>query len=127
MSDQTETAEAAAGVKSKKKAGGAAKAGGKAKSATAAAVAGQEKAKVEGQVARLLVRAIWLQEWNRSNPEGKPEERREAWKVARTGAMEQNLKAYRRALSVLGRTGVTITYQAPPKKTSEAADDDGED
>lgn len=129
MSDQTETAEATAGAKGKKKAGGGAKAAGKAKPAAGAGAgaAGQEKSKVEGQVARLLVRAIWLQEWSHANPEGKPEERREAWKTARGGAIEQHLKSYRRALNMLGRSGVTITYEPPVKKSGETGDDDGED
>ncbi len=127
MSDETETAEATAGAKGKKKAGGGAKAKAGGKANPAGATAGQEKSKVEGQVARLLVRAIWLQEWAAANPEGKPEDRREAWKAARSGAVEQHLKAYRRALNMLGRSGVTITYQPPEKKAGEGSDDDGED
>ena len=117
MTDETEVTKAKAkgtGKGAGKKAGaGGAKAVGGAKAAGAgkgnkAAGAGADGApKVEGQIGRMLVRAIWAQEWTLANPDAKGEQRKVAWKDAREGAMERNLKSYRRALNSLTRSGVT--------------------
>jgi hypothetical protein len=64
--------------------------------------------KVDGLVVRMLVRAIWMQEWMLANPEGTPEARKAAWKDAREATMEKNLRLYRRAIRALSFSGVTI-------------------
>ena len=87
---------------------------------------GVGKAGVEGMIGRMLVRAIWAQEWILANPEGKPEERKAAWKAEREAAIEKNLKTYRRALNVLTRLGVTITLSDADQDGTKA-DDGGED
>ena len=136
MTDETEAAAAAgkaAGAKGKNKGAGAGgkakgdgKGGGKGKAAEAGGGdAAKAKAKTEGQIARLLVRAVWLQEWSAANPEGKAEDRKEAWKAARDGAIEKHMKPYRRALNMLSRSGVTMTYQAPTAKGGSEGDDEG--
>ena len=70
--------------------------------------AGDGNAKVDGLVVRMLVRAIWMQEWMLANPEGTPDARKAAWKDAREATMEKNLKLYRRAVRALAFSGVTI-------------------
>ena len=80
-----------------------------------------EDASVEGQVGRMLVRAIWAQEWTLANPEGKPEDRKAAWKDARTVQLEQRLKMYRRALTALTRSGVMMSIN--PVAAAAAGDD----
>ncbi|MEO8240948.1 MAG: hypothetical protein ABI832_01480 [bacterium] len=79
---------------------------------------------VEGQIGRMLVRAVWTQEWTAANPEGKPEERKAAWKEGRTAAFEAHLKQYRRAINALGRSGVTMTLSETAAKAN--AEDDEE-
>ena len=81
---------------------------------------------VEGQISRMLVRAIWAQEWSTANPDAKGEERKAAWKDARTAALEKNLRTYRRALGSLTRSGVAMTMTLDPAKTP-GEDDDAED
>lgn len=124
MSD--ETVAATKGAKGKKAAGAAkgAKAAG-AKAKPKAAPGADAKAKTEGQIARLMVRAVWMQEWSVANPDGKPEDRKKAWAEARQAAVDRNLKTYRRAVNMLSRQGVTMTYTAPAKKEGAAADDEG--
>lgn len=123
----------AGGVKTGAKAGGKA-AGGKAGGAKAGAAARAKKAggatsnaKVEGQIGRMLVRAIWAQEWSLANPDGKGEQRKAAWKDAREAAMEKSLKPYRRALGSLARSGVTMTISEAAAKEADSEDDGGED
>lgn len=88
---------------------------------------GEGKGKVEGHIGRMLVRAIWAQEWMMANPDGKGEERKAAWKEAREAAIEKNLKTYRRAINALTRAGVTMTVSEAAAKTSDEADLGGED
>ncbi len=107
---------------SKKKAAGLAIGEGKAE-----AKGGDGKGKVEGQIGRMLVRAIWAQEWSLANPEGKGEDRKAAWKDAREAAMEKNLKTYRRAINTLTRGGVTMTLSEVAAKAGEDADLNSED
>ena len=103
--------------------------GGKGKGGKGKAKAGKSEtgdASVEGQVGRMLVRAIWAQEWSAAHPDGKTEERKAAWKDARAGAIEKNLKAYRRAVTSLTRLGVvmSITPAAAAAGTDEDPGDD---
>ena len=84
------------------------------------------EASVEGQVSRMLVRAIWTQEWYLANPDGKPEDRKAAWKDGRTAALEKNQKLYRRALGALKRSGVVMSVTAAAAAASDA-DEAGED
>ena len=91
---------------------GGARAAGMGKSA-----GGAGNPKAEGQIGRMLVRAIWAQEWSLANPDGQGDQRKAAWKEVREAAMEKNLKTYRRALNSLSRSGVTMVL-------SESGDDD---
>ena len=75
---------------------------------------------MNGLVGRMLVRAVWHQEWILANPEGTAETRKAAWKDARDGSMDKNLKAYRRAIGVLRRSGVMISL------SDDVADDEAE-
>ena len=84
-----------------------------------------EDASVEGQVGRMLVRAIWAQEWSVANPDAKPEERKAAWKDNRAAMMELHLKPYRRALTALTRSGVMLTMN--PAAAAAAGEDAGDD
>lgn len=124
----------------KRKAGGSKAGGGKAAKGAAgkaAGAGGAEKAKkaeageanVMGQIARLLVKAIWVQEYIAANPDAATEQRHAAWKAAREAAMLKNLKTCRRALNQLARSGVvmSVTEATGKKAKAEAADDDGED
>ena len=83
---------------------------------------GAGNAAVEGQIGRMLVRAIWAQEWLLANPESPGEQRKAAWRDARDAAMEKNLKTYRRAINTLVRSGVTMTLN-----DGAAIADDGDD
>lgn len=117
MNDQTEFGAGEKGKGGKKPAGeGAAK-----------GVGPTGNAKSEGQIGRMLVRAIWAQEWILANPDGKAEDRKAAWLAARDGALEKNLKTYRRALNSLTRSGVTMTLGAAAGKAGAAQEDGGED
>ena len=84
---------------------------------------GEGNAKVEGQIGRMLVRAIWGQEWSAANPDGKGEDRKAAWKDAREAALEKNLKTYRRALNALTRSGVVMTLSDDAAQASGDEDD----
>ena len=86
-----------------------------------------EDATVEGQIGRMLVRVIWAQEWSTANPEAKADERKAAWKDARNDAMDKNLKAYRRALTALARSGVVMSMAPDAVKADGSDDDTGED
>ena len=119
MNDQTEFGAGEKGKGGKKPAGeGAAKGVGP---------TGAGNAKSEGQIGRMLVRAIWAQEWILANPDGNAEDRKAAWLAARDGALEKNLKTYRRALNSLTRSGVTMTLGAAAGKDGAAQEDGGED
>lgn len=104
-------------------------AGGKGKGAKASAnakgaakPAGEGNARMNGLVGRMLVRAIWHQEWTLANPDAKGEARKAAWKEAREAVMDKNLKSYRRAVGSLVRSGVTISLDE-----GDATDEDGLD
>lgn len=116
MNEQTELGAGQKGKGRKKAAGEGAKGAG-----------GAGNAKPEGHIGRMLVRAIWGQEWALANPDGKGEERKAAWLAARDGALEKNLKTYRRAINSLSRSGVTMTLSAVARKDGADADDGGED
>ena len=96
--------------------------GAKAKGKKAAKKAEAATPGVDGQIGRMLVRAIWAQEWMTANPEAKPEERKAAWKEGRAAAMEKNLKAYRRALNAMTRSGLVMSIS--PDLTEASEDDD---
>ena len=76
----------------------------------------------ETLIARMLVRALWQQDWAAANPEAKAADRKTAWKDARQGRMEQSLKSVRKALATMQRSGVTMTLS--PKEAA-GDDDDG--
>ena len=126
MQDEMEP-EAAAKTKGGRKAGGAkaggakaggAKAGGKGKGAGKDAAGGKTG---EVQIARMLVRAQWLQEWTIANPDAAQADRKAAWKDARAARLETDLKTARRIISLLQRQGVNMTLTA-----AAAADADGD-
>lgn len=84
-----------------------------------------ESSNSNGQVGRMLVRAIWVQEWSLANPDGKGEARKAAWKDARSAEMEKNLKSYRRAVASLARSGVTMTLS--DEAVAKSDDDDSDE
>lgn len=86
---------------------------------------GAENSGSNGQLGRMLVRAIWVQEWSLANPDGKGNARKAAWKEAKSAAMEKNLKSYRRAIASLGRSGVSMTLSA--EAAAKAEEDDGDE
>lgn len=94
------------------------KAGGKGKAKDKAAAAPQGP---ESQIARLIIRALWQQDWNAANPGKTPAERTAAWKAARQERMEANLKQMRRALISLKREGVSLAIT--PKAVAEPQDE----
>lgn len=106
MSDTTEVGGKAKGKKNVKK------------------VSADGKTNVDAQIGRMLVRAVWSQEWSAANPDATGEARKAAWKDARSGAMEKNLKTYRRAIALLKRTGVTITLSDEAAANAEGDDSD---
>ena len=85
--------------------------------------AGEGNGGIDGQIGRMLVRAIWVQEWSLANPDGKGEARKAAWKDARAAVMEKNLKTYRRAVGSLTRSGVTMTLSAEAAAKPDEDDD----
>lgn len=98
--------------------------GAKAKGKKAAKKTNSEgKSNIDAQIGRMLVRAVWSQEWSAANPDATGEARKAAWKDARSGAMEKNLKTYRRAIALLKRTGVTITLS---DEAAAGGDDDSD-
>ena len=72
-------------------------------------------------IARMLVRALWQQEWLAVNPEAKAADRKAAWKDVRQARMERDLKPVRKALATMQRLGVTMALS--PK---DADDDEAE-
>jgi hypothetical protein len=78
---------------------------------------------VEAQVSRLLMRAIFAQEWAAANPDATPEQRKAAWKEQRAAITEKNQKNYRHAVASLKRSGVTITIS----EEAAAETDDGDE
>jgi hypothetical protein len=83
------------------------------------------EAKVQAQVARMLIRTLWMQQWQASHPEANPEERHAAWEAVRSDHVAQNMKSFRRALASVARAGVIITLAATAGTAGQ--DDDGED
>jgi hypothetical protein len=117
----------------KRKAAGKKAAGARAAKAEGAGGAARAKkddageASVMGQIARLLVKAIWVQEYSAANPESTTEQRQAAWKAARETAIPKNLKTYRKALNQLTRAGVVMSVSEVKKtKKAEASDADAE-
>jgi hypothetical protein len=81
----------------------------------------------ELQIARMLVRALWQQEWTAANPDKTPAERGAAWKEIRQARNEAELKGLRRALMTLKRAGVTMTVTERAAKAAESDADVSED
>lgn len=81
------------------------------------------KSNMDAQIGRMMVRAVWSQEWAAANPDATGEDRKAAWKDARSGAMEKSLKTYRRAIALLKRTGVTITLSDEAAAGADGNDD----
>jgi hypothetical protein len=99
--------------------------GNKGKNKPRKAGAAEKNSGADGQIGRMLVRAIWAQEWSAANPGGKGEARKAAWKDARSAMMEKNLKSYRRAMASLKRSGVTMTLSA--EAAAKSGDDDNDE
>ena len=95
--------------------------GPKGKGGPKAAGAGPQN--IEMQIARMVVRAQWQQEWVAANPEGNLEDRKNAWKEARQGYMAENLKSARKLLVILKRQGVSMTVAATADAESDAESD----
>lgn len=71
------------------------------------------------QILRLLVRAMWQQEWSAANPEGKAKDRAAAWKEVRAAETKARMKGYRKALIALRKSGVEITLSPAAKTEAE--------
>lgn len=78
------------------------------------------------QLARLLLRAVWTQQWIAANPDASKDQRVAAWQEAREQVLKSNLPTYRKALTVLRRTGVTMALPARAAGAGQE-DEDGED
>jgi hypothetical protein len=79
---------------------------------------------IDRQIARLMVRAIWQQEWSAANPEATPKDRAAAWKEVRATENQARIKTYRKAIVAMRKAGVEISLiLAEP----DAAEDEGED
>jgi hypothetical protein len=109
------------GTKEKRRAksGGATGKGGSGK-------AGKKAVNVTGhdtQVSRLMVRAIWQQQWTDANPGKTAAERGAAWKEERQALIDTDAQKMRRVLATLKRFGVTVTYTPKEDKVAEGADD----
>lgn len=78
---------------------------------------------VEVQISRMLVRAIWKQEWVAANPAATAAQRKRAWELASATQFEKSTNTYRRALSAMKRLGVVISMSP----TAEAEDGPGEE
>ena len=81
---------------------------------------------VEIQIARMMVRAQWQQEWAAANPDGANPERKAAWQEARQARMELHLKSVRKVLTSLQRQGVTMTLSETAAADADVEDDDAE-
>ena len=77
----------------------------------------------ETQIARMMVRALWQQEWTAANPDKVAADRATAWKEARTARLESELKKIRRALLSVKKSGVTMTVSEKAAKVAESDDD----
>jgi hypothetical protein len=80
--------------------------------------------KAEAMIARLLVRAMWAQDYTTANPDSTPEQRKAAWKEGRAAAVEANLKSCRKHIAFMKRAGVTMTLSTLPASEAEADDSD---
>jgi hypothetical protein len=118
--DMQDDMDAEAVVKGKGK--GGRKGGGKGAGKAAGKSGGEGPKSAEVQIARMVVRAQWQQEWSAANPDGGQAERKAAWKEARQTRMEQNMKPVRKMLSSLQRQGVTMTLS----EAAASADPDGD-
>ena len=88
--------------------------------------AGDPAKNAEVLIARMLVRALWQQEWSAANPDAKPTDRKTAWKDTRQTRLEQDLKSVRKALTTMQRQGVTMTLVPRAREvTGEGDEDDG--
>lgn len=77
----------------------------------------------ETQIARMMVRALWQQEWAAANPNKTAADKGAAWKEIRTARLEAELKKLRRALLSVKKSGVTMTVS---EKAAKVADSDEE-
>ena len=77
----------------------------------------------EMQIARMVVRAQWQQEWTGANPEANLEDRKAAWKEARQGYMVENLKSARKLLLNLKRQGVSMSVSEGPAGAEAEVED----
>ncbi|NBZ87369.1 hypothetical protein [Stagnihabitans tardus] len=75
----------------------------------------------ETQIAKLLVRALWIEDWKTNNPKGTSAERVAAWKEARAEQFATHSKTFRKALLALKKSGVemTLTPKADPETEAE--------
>lgn len=68
--------------------------------------AAQKDVSPETEIARILIRALWEQEWSAAHPEGTVKERKAAWKAVRKEETSAKGKTFRRALQSLKAAGV---------------------
>lgn len=77
----------------------------------------------ETHIARMMVRALWQQEWSAANPDKTSAEKGTAWKEVRTARLESELKKIRRALMSVKRSGVTMVVSEKAAKAAESDDE----
>lgn len=82
----------------------------------------ETKAGPEAQIAKLLVRALWTEDWKANNPKGTGAERMAAWKEARTEQFAAHTKTFRRALLALKKSGVEMTLTPKAAKADPEAE-----
>jgi hypothetical protein len=77
---------------------------------------------VDAQISRMLVRALWAQDWIAANPDATIEARKAAWELDRQAMLEKNFKTYRRAIASMQRAGVTMTLNQSANRKGDTAD-----
>lgn len=91
--------------------------------ASPAAKAAGRKANPDVQIARLLVQALWNQQWKAANPDGSAKDRAKAWKAARSEELAARVKPCRLALQALRRSGVEMTLTAAAETAKDSDQD----
>lgn len=74
----------------------------------------------ETHIARMMVRALWQQEWSAANPDKQATDRAAAWKEIRAERLDAELKKLRRALINVKKQGVTMTVSEKAAKVAES-------
>lgn len=82
----------------------------------------ETKATPEMQIAKLMVRALWVEDWKTKNPKGTGAERMAAWKEARAEQFAAHTKTFRKAIMALKKSGVEMTLTPKAAKADPEAE-----